>query len=292
MVAPHRRIVAVVSLRSGIVAFFLAATVDLTDRAAMADMAAAQAAIAAGNDQAAAQALRPMAETGDTQAQFQLAKLAFDGHDVGLTSEQAMSLLIQAASQGNGPAQAYLGLAYAEGRHVARSDLAAYQWLSRASISRDLTESERTMVNTNRAALLSRLAPGDTTGAEAEPAMKIDPVIEAEPVAKPAPAKKDIKPAPAEPVQPVRDTGSAGYIIQLASLPSEPAAQVESQRLQQKFAAALAGLTISLQTVDLGSKGIYHRIQAGPFDSRDRARSRCAEFKAAQQDCIVVAARN
>jgi len=284
MVAPHHRTAAAVLLRSGIAACFLA-VVDLAGQAAAADMAEAQAAIAAGKYRAAAAALQPMVEAGDAQAEYQLAKLALDGHDVGLTPDQAMSLLIQAAAQGNGRAQAYLGLAYAKGRHVTQNDLAAYQWLSRASISPDLSDSERIMVTTNRAVLLSRLAPTLATGTKAEHAVDDLRMPAPEPATKPTTGST--KPAQTGP-----ESGSSGFLIQLASLPSESAAQAESQRLQQKFVAALAGLTIHLQAVDLGSKGIYHRVQAGPFDNRTQARSRCAQFKAAKQDCIVVAARS
>ncbi|MDY0882381.1 SPOR domain-containing protein [Dongia soli] len=133
---------------------------------AVADMAEAQAATASGDYAAADQALRPLAAAGRVDAQYQLAKLALDGRDVGLKPDQAMSLLVQAAAQGNGPAQARLGLAYAKGERVTQNDLAAYQWLSRASISPDLSDIERSVVTTNRTVILNRLAPTLAAGVD------------------------------------------------------------------------------------------------------------------------------
>ncbi|HVJ44311.1 MAG TPA: SPOR domain-containing protein [Dongiaceae bacterium] len=134
------------------------AFVDCT-QPAKADMAAAQAAIAAGNFPAAGAALAPLAAAGDAQAQFQWASLALDGRSVGLPPERAISLLVQAAAQGNSHAQARLGIAYALGDHVASDNLAAYHWLSRASAASDLTDSERARVTSLRQDLLEQIAP-------------------------------------------------------------------------------------------------------------------------------------
>jgi hypothetical protein len=131
-------------------------------RPANADMAAAQTAIASGNFVAAGAALQPLAQAGDAQAQYQWASLALDGHPVGLTSGQAISLLIQSAAQGNSHAQARLGMAYAKGDHVTVDDFAAYHWLSRASVAPDLTSEERSNVTALRQSLLERLAPSQT----------------------------------------------------------------------------------------------------------------------------------
>lgn len=122
-------------------------------------MAAAQAAIAAGNFPAAGAALAPLASAGDAQAQFQWASLALDGRSVGLAPERAISLLVQAAAQGNAHAQARLGMAYAHGDHVAPNNLAAYNWLSRAGAAADLSDEERTRISALRQELLEEIAP-------------------------------------------------------------------------------------------------------------------------------------
>gem|GEM_PF-1618106 len=130
-----------------------------TQMPARADMAAAQAAITAGNFPAAGAALAPLATGGDANAQYQLAALALDGHPVGLPMDRAMSLLVQAAAQGNSHAQARLGMEYAQGDHVALNNLAAYTWLSRASSAADLTDDERARVTALRQDILDKIAP-------------------------------------------------------------------------------------------------------------------------------------
>jgi cell division septation protein DedD len=153
------------------IAVILAAMISGTTLpvAAVADMAAAQAAIDAGNFSAAGAALKPLADSGDAQAQYQWAALALDGRAVGLPPERAISLLIQSAAQGNGHAQARLGMAYAQGDHVASDELAAYHWLSRASTSPDLGTDERQAVTAMRQDLLEHIAPRQTAYATDNP---------------------------------------------------------------------------------------------------------------------------
>lgn len=124
-----------------------------------ADMAAAQAALSHGDYTAAGAALAPLATSGDTDAQYQWAALALDGHAVGLAPDRAISLLVQSAALGNAHAQARLGMEYARGDHVALNNLAAYTWLSRASTSPSLNDDERQRVTALRQDLLDKIAP-------------------------------------------------------------------------------------------------------------------------------------
>jgi hypothetical protein len=48
------------------------------------------------------------------------------------------------------------------------------------------------------------------------------------------------------------------------------------------------GLSLTVEAVDLGTKGIYHRIQAGPFPDKASAAAKCAAIQAMNQACIVV----
>jgi hypothetical protein len=47
-------------------------------------------------------------------------------------------------------------------------------------------------------------------------------------------------------------------------------------------------LALTVESVDLGTKGIYHRIQAGPFPDKAAAAAKCAAIKQMKQDCLVV----
>ena len=62
----------------------------------------------------------------------------------------------------------------------------------------------------------------------------------------------------------------------------------EWSRLQKTLGAALEGLSLTVEGVDLGTKGIYHRVQAGPFPDKAAASAKCAAIKAMKQDCLVV----
>ncbi len=75
--------------------------------------------------------------------------------------------------------------------------------------------------------------------------------------------------------------------IQLASIGSESAASKEWAKLQ-KAHSSLSGLEYRVQRADLGAKGVFFRIQAGPM-SKDSAKSVCNAIKAQKPGgCIIV----
>lgn len=75
--------------------------------------------------------------------------------------------------------------------------------------------------------------------------------------------------------------------IQLASIASESAASKEWTKLQ-KTHSSLSGLEYRVQRADLGAKGVFFRIQAGPM-SKDSAKSVCNAIKAQKPGgCIIV----
>ena len=104
---------------------------------------------------------------------------------------------------------------------------------------------------------------------------KLDTVQPAKPAA--APAK----------IQPPAKSGPS-YGIQLASVRTNAAAEAEWQRLQQRHGDLLGDMNLITRQVDLGDRGIYHRIQTGPFPNRTTAADMCSQLKAQKQDCLVV----
>lgn len=75
--------------------------------------------------------------------------------------------------------------------------------------------------------------------------------------------------------------------VQLASISSESAASKEWTKLQKSH-PSLAGLEYRVQRADLGAKGVFFRIQAGPM-SKDSAKSVCDSIKAQKPGgCIIV----
>jgi hypothetical protein len=77
--------------------------------------------------------------------------------------------------------------------------------------------------------------------------------------------------------------GTGGSFAQVASSQSESDARATLTRLQKQFPNELGGGAI--HRADLGSKGIYYRVQVGPV-SREAADKICNQLKANGAQCI------
>jgi hypothetical protein len=73
----------------------------------------------------------------------------------------------------------------------------------------------------------------------------------------------------------------------IASLRTEAEARKEWERQRRLYPAALASVTPSYASIDLGSKGVYWRIYVGPAEPSAEARARCATLKQKNVDCFV-----
>jgi hypothetical protein len=78
-----------------------------------------------------------------------------------------------------------------------------------------------------------------------------------------------------------------GHRIQLAAARSREGAEREWQRLKKAYADLLGPLTLTVEKVDLGSKGIFYRVQGGPLTQQAAAEA-CAELKRRKAGCFVV----
>ncbi len=75
--------------------------------------------------------------------------------------------------------------------------------------------------------------------------------------------------------------------VQLASISAESAAPKEWAKLQKNF-PSLSGAEYRVQRADLGAKGVFFRIQAGPM-SKDSAKSVCNAIKSEKPGgCLIV----
>jgi cell division septation protein DedD len=92
---------------------------------------------------------------------------------------------------------------------------------------------------------------------------------------------------PSEPV-PAQFEGTP-FAIQFASLRTMDKAQDMWRRLQARYPDLLGDMALNVDRVDLGDRGIFFRVQAGPVPNRATAEDMCGQLKARQQDCIVVA---
>ena len=126
------------------------------------------------------------------------------------------------------------------------------------------------------------------------PAVPQNPIAAAPPATPGAPPAVIAQPsptvttAPAATNMPTPTIPGPGYRLQLGAVRSEEAAKQEWQRLQRAQPDILGKLTLTAARVDLGEKGIFYRIQAGPIaDGADAAQS-CAALKSRNVGCILV----
>jgi cell division septation protein DedD len=76
--------------------------------------------------------------------------------------------------------------------------------------------------------------------------------------------------------------------VQLGAFKQVSDAEQTWQKLTKKFPDLLGGLSLNVVRVDLGEKGIYQRLQAGPLADRAAATALCEQLKTRKQDCLVV----
>jgi TPR repeat protein len=87
---------------------------------------------------------RPLAEQGDSNAQYSLGLLYYRGEGVLTDLAAAANWYRKAADQGDPDAQLNLGLMYARGQGVRQSDLEAYKWFTLAFRTYDAGENRDT----------------------------------------------------------------------------------------------------------------------------------------------------
>ncbi len=91
------------------------------------------------------------------------------------------------------------------------------------------------------------------------------------------------------------DAGSAAtagsvadnYRIQLAAVKSQADADKAWKRILAKHGDVLGSLTVHIVRADLGTQGVYYRVQAGPFADKASAQSVCEQLKSSGQQCLV-----
>lgn len=77
------------------------------------------------------------------------------------------------------------------------------------------------------------------------------------------------------------------YYVQVASIQSLDKASVEWGKIQNKYGAVLSKASYRTKRADLGDKGVFHRIQAGPY-TKERADAICSEIKTQDKNgCLV-----
>jgi len=106
----------------------------------------------------------------------------------------------------------------------------------------------------------------------------------------PATAEAKQKKPAGKPAQMAAADAAHAVVLHLSSLRSEEAAKREWSDLQHSFPRPLAELPVEFRRTELGDKGTFYRVLAGPLPTRDKARQVCAELKAkdAKQYCRIL----
>jgi len=76
--------------------------------------------------------------------------------------------------------------------------------------------------------------------------------------------------------------------IQLGTFPNETEATTAWQNVSEKNADVLGNNKIKITKSDLGDKGIFYRLQSGPFESESTARDICKTMNEREQNCFFV----
>lgn len=133
--------------------------------------------------------------------------------------------------------------------------------------------------------------PEITVPKKVEPVIeaKPEPKVEAAPAPKPAikatPKPKPVATPTSTPVSnstaavvPKTAPASGDYFIQLGSVKTKLGAETEWKKIVAKYPTQLSGYPHRVETANLGDKGTFYRIQAGPV-SKAKADSVCGEIK-------------
>lgn len=108
------------------------------------------------------------------------------------------------------------------------------------------------------------------------------PEAEAAPIEPQASQAAYVEPGPMPDLEGARSVMSA---VHLASYRMADHAGSGWRELQAEHSGLLSGLEARLARADLGERGVFLRLKAGPLDSLDAARALCARLEAAGAWC-------
>jgi tetratricopeptide (TPR) repeat protein len=126
----------------------------------------------------------------------------------------------------------------------------------------------------------AKVAPAPAAKVAPAQVAKVAPAQVAK-VAPPAPVKRAAQALAAPPAKP-----QSGWVVQLSSQRDETTAWSSWKKLQASTGDLLAHHEPAVVRADLGSKGIYFRLQV-PLESRRDAQDLCGRLKARGASCLV-----
>ncbi len=185
----------------------------------------------------------------------------------------ALEELRPLAEQGDAKAQFYLGAMYAKGKGVPQDYAEAVKWYRKAA-AQGLAEAQNNLdLMYAKATISGEDDPNSTEQLSPPPG---GPMRSPKPVVEPPP----------EPT--VTASPITVFRVQLAALRSRADAEAAWRRLKLANGDLLGALDAEILHVDLGDKGVFYRLRAGPLASAAKASALCSRLKAHKLDCLVI----
>lgn len=78
------------------------------------------------------------------------------------------------------------------------------------------------------------------------------------------------------------------YRVQIASFKSKKDSEKQWKLLSKKYSKLLSGYEHYIVSKDIEGKGIFQRLQVGPFENKRAAKNACSEFKDHGLNCFVI----
>ncbi|MAK61816.1 MAG: hypothetical protein CMK09_12625 [Ponticaulis sp.] len=136
-----------------------------------------------------------------------------------------------------------------------------------------------------------RQDPPENTERRVAEARPTPPIVREEP--KPTPTPTVSQPRELPPAAPQTVTGrfdqSGDYLVQVMALRDLNATQRAWLQLSEAYSDLFSGAEMDIQRADLGAKGIFFRLRASAFSTREDADDFCSKLKGRGQSCMVVA---
>lgn len=159
----------------------------------------------------------------------------------------------------------------------------------------EIPNRDRFVLNPTGGMPVERLLPPPETPLPRPVPANNPPPPSAGPVGTPAPQAPSATPAPTPVVSvppaavpaPGAGTDIKSYRLQLGAVKAPEIAKQEWDRIKRQNADLVGSLSVSVDRVDLGERGVFYRIHAGPIADAAQAERLCAQLRQRGVGCIL-----
>jgi len=103
-----------------------------------------------------------------------------------------------------------------------------------------------------------------------------------------APQTAAVELAPTVAQAALASANTESFRVQLAAYRTPNAAATRWQTLKTRHEDLLGALELTVTQINLGKRGVFHRLQAGPYTTRAVADNACTALRERNQACLVV----